>query len=465
LELFGFMKQKQSLIVTETVIFVSIFKWVILASIVGGVVGAATTVFLKLLSWSSSTASSFHPYLFLPIALFLSYLLIYYVSRDSEGHGTEKVIESVHKHYGFMRFRVVPVKLVATIMTIAFGGSAGKEGPSAQIGATLASTFSTFLRFNREDRKKLVMCGISAGFSAVFGTPIAGAIFGVEVLFVGNLLYDVLLPSFVAGMVSYQVSELLGVHHMYHHIDLSTSFDPVFFLLVVCSGLFFGLVSIFFIEVMQFGEDVSSRIKIWTPLKGVIGGVVLIGIALIFSPDYLGLGLPIIDKTLSGYEIIWYAFIVKSIATSVTLSFGGSGGILTPLFFIGATAGSFFATVFGVEVQHFAAIGFVSVLAGAANTPIAASILAVELFGPAIAPFASLACVVSFLVSGYKSVYPSQVIAMKKSTMLVPEEGHEISDSGTRIEYKTRKLMVLARKIAVRLAILKKKSKKRTWRK
>jgi H+/Cl- antiporter ClcA len=454
------MKSKQSLIVTETMLFLSIFKWVGLASIIGGAVGIATTFFLKLLSWSTGSISSIHPFFFLPLTLFFSIILIHYVSPDSKGHGTEKVIEAVHKRFGLIRFRVIPIKLLATILTIASGGSAGKEGPSAQIGGGMASTFSNLLNFTHVDRKKLVICGISAGFAAVFGTPIAGAIFAVEVLFVGNMMYDVLLPSFVAGMVSFQIAALLGVHHSYHLVDISTHFDPVFFIVVVCSGLFFGLVSIFFIEVMNFGEDLSSRFKVWEPLKGVFGGVLLIGFALIFSPDYLGLGLDFIDKTLSGYEVIWYAFIVKAIVTSITLSFGGSGGILTPLFFIGVTAGSFFATVFGVDVSHFAAIGFVSVLAGAANTPIAASILAIELFGPSIAPYASLACVVSFLMTGNKSVYPSQVMAMKKTAVLQNEQGREVCDTETKIDYKTRKLMVTGRNLVRRFPVLKKFKKK-----
>ena len=134
------------------------------------------------------------------------------MAPDAEGHGTEKIIEAVHQRSGKIRLMVVPVKLVATVITIAFGGSAGKEGPAAQIGAAVSSAFSDLLRFDSKDRKKLVICGISAGFATVFGTPIAGAIFGVEVLFVGGMLYDVLLPSFVSGIVAFQVSSALGIN-------------------------------------------------------------------------------------------------------------------------------------------------------------------------------------------------------------------------------------------------------------
>ena len=173
----------------ETVLFFSILKWIILASIIGCIVGISTAGFLWILEYCQSLASSFKfYYLALPFALCVSVLLVKYLSPDSEGHGTEKVIESIHKRSGHIRARVIPIKLVATIITITGGGSVGKEGPCAQIGGGLASLISNICSFKPQDRKKLVICGISAGFAAVFGTPIAGAIFGVEVLFVGALL-------------------------------------------------------------------------------------------------------------------------------------------------------------------------------------------------------------------------------------------------------------------------------------
>src|SRR5208283_128734 len=188
-------------ITEQTVLFVSIVKWVVLATIAGAVVGGATAAFLKLLNWTTTfSQQSSYTFLLLPVALFLSALLIKYLAPDAEGHGTEKVIEAIHKRSGKIPVAVVPVKLLATIVTLAIGGSAGKEGPCAQIGAGLTSLFSDLLKFDDHDRKKLVICGISAGFAAVFGTPIAGSMFGVEVLFVGAILYEVLLPSFIAGI-------------------------------------------------------------------------------------------------------------------------------------------------------------------------------------------------------------------------------------------------------------------------
>src|SRR5210317_928880 len=183
-------------ITEESILLISIFKWFFIASLMGVVVGISTTLFLTCLNWSTSRLGGHSSYfLLLPLALAASSYITKYLAPEAEGHGTEKVIEAVHRHDSKIKAIVVPVKLVTTIITLACGGSAGKEGPCAQIGGGLASTIGNLLKFDDADRRKLVICGISAGFSTVFGTPIAGAMFGLEVLFVGGIRYDVLLPT------------------------------------------------------------------------------------------------------------------------------------------------------------------------------------------------------------------------------------------------------------------------------
>jgi len=419
-------------ITESTLLFISIVKWVFLATVAGAVVGFATTIFLKLLSISTAAAGAWeYSYLLLPLALFASALLVKYLAPDAKGHGTEKVIEAVHKNAARIPLAVVPVKLVATVITLALGGSAGKEGPCAQIGAGLTSALSDLFNFNEHDRKKLVICGISAGFAAVFGTPIAGAIFGVEVLFVGAILYEVLLPSFIAGITAYQVSAAMGISYFHKPINFVPVFSETFMLKVMFAGIFFGLASLILIELLKAGERAAERIKIWAPLKGLAGGAALVLLALIFSKKYLGLGLGTIEAVLGGAPAAWYDFFVKSVFTSITLSFGGSGGIITPIFFVGTTIGSLYAQVMNLNSATFAAIGFVAVLAGAANTPIAASIMAVELFGPVIAPYATVACVISFLMTGHRSVYPSQVLSIRKTDSIQVEIGKELEEIKT----------------------------------
>ncbi len=431
-------KRLISEIIEEFVLFTSVTKWLILATLTGIIVGASTTFFLKTLEFCTAYMMEKEYYYFLlPIAMFVSSLIVKYLASDAEGHGTEKVIEAIHKRAGKINVAVIPVKFIATVITVASGGSVGKEGPCAQIGGGVSSILADVFRFDDDDRKKLVICGISTGFSTVFGTPIAGAIFGIEVLFIGNLFYDALFPSFVAGMIGYQVARVLGVTYFYRHIEFVPVFSGPFFLEVVLAGIFFGLCSFLMIEVLESLKTATDRLRVWKPAKGLVGGLVLVFLALLFSQRFLGLGLETIRDALEGRDIGWHASFMKMIFTSVTLNFGGSGGIVTPIFFVGSTAGSLFADIAGADRATFAAIGLVALLAGAANTPIAASIMSVELFGPKIAPYAAIACIVSYLITGHRSVYPSQIVVRSKSSSVYVESGKEIEDIA-EIKIRTR---------------------------
>ncbi|PIU18214.1 MAG: voltage-gated chloride channel [Elusimicrobia bacterium CG08_land_8_20_14_0_20_59_10] len=414
-------------ITESTLLFISIAKWVFLATLAGIMVGATVALFLKALRAGTDWAGGWeYTYLLMPAAFFLSALMVKYLAPDAKGHGTEKVIEAVHRRAGRIPLAVVPVKLAATLVTLIAGGSAGKEGPCAQIGAGITSAFSEVFRFNDHDRKKMVICGISAGFAAVFGTPIAGAIFGVEVLFVGTILYEVLLPSFIAGITAYQVSTALGITYFYSPLNFVPVFSEAFLLKVMLAGIFCGFASLLLVELLKYFERRAQNINIWAPARGLIGGSALALMTLLAGKRYLGLGLDVVEQSLRGVPAHWYDFFMKSVFTAVTLSFGGSGGIITPIFFIGAAAGSVYAGFMRLDHATFSAIGMMAVLAGAANTPIAASIMAIELFGPAVAPYATVACVISFLMTGNRSVYPSQVLSISKSDSIKVELGKEL---------------------------------------
>ncbi len=357
-------------IVEESVLLASVIKWIVLASCTGALVGLGTTAFLFLLALATN-ASNQYRYIFflLPVAFFLSSLLIKYLAPDAEGHGTEKVIEAIHRRGSRIPLAVVPVKLLATIITLAIGGSAGKEGPCAQIGAGIAAFFARVLNLEENDRRKLVICGISAGFATVFGTPIAGSIFGVEVLFVGSLLYEVLLPSFIAGVTAYQVSTFFEVPYLHTPSILIANINEALLLKVIFSGIIFGVISALLIVGLHLGHKLADKFRVWTPIKGLIGGGFIVLLALAFGNQFLGLGMQTISSCLNGQPASWDAPFLKIVFTSLTLSFGGSGGIVTPIFFIGSTTGALVAQVLHMDSAILAAIGFVSLLAGAANTP------------------------------------------------------------------------------------------------
>lgn len=431
-------------ITEQTAIFLSVAKWVTLSSLIGVIIGAIVTLFLKLLQSAENGRSllPFDYFYLLPFALVLTVYMVKKYAPNAEGHGTEKVIEAVHKHSGKIDIAVIPVKLFATILTIFAGGSVGKEGPGAQIGAGVSSLLATQLRFSKEDRKKLVICGISAGFATVFGTPIAGAIFGVEVLIIGVILYDVLLPSFIAGFAAFATAQYLGIEYSYYdlHFYQNVTLDLTLIFKVMLGGLFFGIISYITVRSVAGMAKLIKKIPLSPMVIAFLGGVLLIVLALIFGQQYLGLGMGTIKEVLGPFPVMetnvpWYAFLAKTLFTSITLGVGGSGGIITPLFYIGATSGHLFGQLIGGDyVVMFAALGFVSVLAGATNTPIAATIMAVELFGVDVAHYAALSVVISFLITGHRSVYSSQILAMRKSGILNVKVGDEVEKTDIELD-------------------------------
>ncbi|MCG3115463.1 MAG: chloride channel protein [Candidatus Manganitrophus sp. SA1] len=421
------MPLHRRILLEQGTLLLSLLKWTALAAFVGALVGASTALFLTLLQRSIDFAGGYsYFFLLLPVALFLSSLLVERFAPQAEGHGTEKVIWAIHKQAGRIDPRVVPIKLLATIITIASGGSAGKEGPCAQIGAGLASVFSNLIRLSPYDRKKLVICGIAGGFAGVFGTPIAGALFAVEVLFLGQLLYDVLYPSFVAGVVAYHVTTRLGITYFHHTVTWVPVLDELVFLKVLLAGLFFGAVALLLVLTLERIERSFKEWRIWKPWRAAAGGIFLVIMALAAGKVYLGLGLSGMEQAVQGEGLPPGAFIWKMLMTAVTLGSGGSGGILTPIFFIGAAAGDLWGQIMSMDRGTFAAIGMMAVLAGATNTPIAASVMAIELFGPLLASYAAVACVTSFLITGHRSVYPSQIIGVAKSESIQVDLESEI---------------------------------------
>jgi H+/Cl- antiporter ClcA len=412
----------------ELTLFLSVLKWLLISTIIGCVAGLGASTFIRFIHFVIEQGNRYeHVFYLLPLSFFLANLLSQLVLKQHLG--TDALIAAINKNYGKLEGSFIPTKVINVVLILATGGSAGKESPCAQIGAGIGSAFASLFRVDDIDRRKMVLCGFCAGFACVFGAPLAGALFGIELLAVGVILYDVLLPAFVASITAYQVSSALGVTFFYYPLKFVPAFGQGFFLKLMAGGIFFGLCAYGMIWTIRNSTHLVTTIPIWRPLKGLLGGAVLVGLTLLFSRDYLGLGLNLMESCVRGIPVVGYAFVLKALFTVITLSISRSGSVITPILFIGATAGSFFGDLVGADRATFAAIGFVSLLAGTTNTPIAASILAIELFGAAVAPYAAVSCVISFLMSGHQSLYTAQVLAVAKSRGIRALLGREIGAS------------------------------------
>lgn len=420
-------------ILQRKITFFNIFKWFLLALLVGTIVGICNAMFLKLLEFSIGITNQFEYYfLVLPFALYIVNKLAKMSPEDND-YSTNQAISSINERKGVSIISAIKAFFLP-IITIACGGSAGKESPCADVGAGVSSFLAKLFYFNKQERRKLMICGVSAGFAGVFGVPISGALFGLEVLSVGTVFYEVMFPAFIAGITSFQITHALGVNYIYHPLNLQAiSLDGSLFQ-VVLAGLFFGVVALILIEVIKLSNIIMRYVGTKTNMfiRCLVASSVVILIGLLTSPDYLGLTMNRIDIILSGGKGANFGFLIKIIATAFTFAGGGVGGLVTPVFFIGANSGYFFANLIGLSTSTFAALGLVSVLAGAANTPLAASIMAIELFGASIAPYAAVSCIVSFLVTGRRSIYPKQEFSFDKN--LIEDDGDNTLNSYTTEE-------------------------------
>nr|WP_311529117.1 voltage-gated chloride channel family protein [uncultured Ralstonia sp.] len=391
-----------------------LLRWLSLGALVGMLAGLGSAALLLALDWATNTRTA-HPWLlwFLPVAGLAVGLLYHYTGRSVEG-GNNLLIDEIHDPKRVVPKRMAPLILLGTVVTHLFGGSAGREGTAVQIGGSFADVLTRLFSLAPADRRILLMAGISAGFASVFGTPLAGAVFGLEVLAIGRLRYDAILPCFIAAIVGDLVVPLLGVHHTPYVIPFVPPLTPIAIGLAVVAGIVFGLAGMTFAALTHRLSRLLKHHIAFGPLRPVLGGCVVVAAAMALGTDkYLGLGIPVIVDAFHN-PLPAYDFAGKAAFTIVTLASGFKGGEVTPLFYIGATLGNALGYVLPLPFPLLAGLGFVAVFAGAANTPIASTLMAMELFGPEVGTFAGIACVVSYLFSGHTGIYHAQRIGHAK---------------------------------------------------
>ncbi|MBK5090596.1 voltage-gated chloride channel family protein [Burkholderia sp. R-69927] len=393
-------------------------RWVLLSCVLGALAGSASALFLFALDRATDTRMD-HPWLlwFLPFAGFLTGWVYHRVGKSVEG-GNNLLIDEIHDPQKIVPKRMAPLVLVATVITHLFGGSAGREGTAVQMGGALADRVTQLFGLGREERRILLMGGIAAGFSSVFGTPLAGAIFGLEVLAIGRLRYDALFACLASSVMADVVCRLWGIHHTVYTVPFVPPLTALGVGSAIVAGMAFGVVGMLFADSTHALSALFKRKIAYAPVRPLIGGAVVAILATIFRvPQYLGLGIPTIVQAFNG-SLPVYDFAGKFGFTVVTLASGFKGGEVTPLFYIGATLGNAMGHMLALPVPVLAGLGFVAVFAGAANTPIASTVMAIELFGPQIGVYAALACVVSYLFSGHTGIYRAQRVGHVKHPLL-----------------------------------------------
>lgn len=393
----------------------ALFQWIWLGAAVGVACGAASALFLTLLERATQLRES-HEYIVyaLPVAGVVIGSIYERWGKPIAG-GNNLVLDTIHEDTPQIPLRMAPMVLIGTVLTHVFGGSAGREGTAVQMGASLADEISHRLGVSKETRRQLLAAGIAGGFGSVFGTPIAGTIFGMEVVAIGRIGYDALLPALIASVVGDFVTRALGVSHTPYPAIAPVELTPLVFAKLAVMGIAMALATIAFVELTHRSKRLLEAKVPRLPIRMFLGGAAIVVMwKLVGTSDYLGLGVPMIVRSFSDPNLPWFAFALKLGFTAVTLSAGFLGGEVTPLFFVGATLGSVFARVLGLPIELGAGVGIAAVFGAAANTPIALSIMAVELLGAPAFPHVMIVTVIAFLLSGHRGIYPAQRLHVRK---------------------------------------------------
>lgn len=389
--------------------FAALVQWIALGSLVGVLCGGASALFLWLLERATRFRTGHEAVVYtLPIA---GLAIGWFYERFGQPikAGNNLVIDTIHDEGPEIPLRMAPMVLVGTVLTHVFGGSAGREGTAVQMGASITDWVSHRLNVGKQVRRELLAAGVSGGFGSVFGTPIAGTIFGLEFIALGRIEYDALVPALVASVVGDMVTRGLGIVHTHYPAPSRLPLTGLLLLKWLLFSVAVAIVTTVFIELTHAIKKHAEKRVQRLPIRMFLGGVAVICLwRLAGTSDYLGLGVPMIVRAFTDPSMPMDAFALKLVFTAVTLGAGFLGGEVTPLFFVGATLGNTLAGVLRIPIEMSAGVGLAAVFAAASNTPLALSIMAVELLGGASFPHVVIVCVLSYLLSGHRSIYPAQ---------------------------------------------------------
>ncbi|NQX82203.1 MAG: voltage-gated chloride channel family protein [Flavobacteriaceae bacterium] len=407
--------------------FLKLLKLLPSITFVSTLIGSASAFLLIALNWAENTRANNEYILFgLPIAgFFIGFIYHKYGGNSTKGNNL--IIEEIQNRKTTIPLLMAPLVFMGTIITHLFGGSAGREGSAVQMGASISDNIQKLFKLDYNLRTLFLIIGISAGFSSIFGTPIAGALFGIEIVLIGKLKLKYLLPSLISAFVANYICELWPITHSVFSVEYVPSLGVENIVWVVLASFVFGLVAMSFSKTTDYMTSVFNKIK-YPPLRPFVGGVVIVSLVYIVgTTKYLGLGVPIIESAFER-NLFPQVFMLKLIFTSITLASGFKGGEVTPLFFIGATLGNVLSLFIPLPYSLLAAMGFVAVFSGATNTPLACSVMGIELFGFESGIYIVIACYFAYIVSGNTGIYKSQLIKINKPLTSKKDINSRLSD-------------------------------------